>query len=64
MCYSPSTPKRMKSVLARGVRPLCGSTLMAVARLEGTVDAAVRDNVRNAEGSDCGVVTACGARMV
>jgi hypothetical protein len=62
--YSPSTPKRMNSVLARGVKPCCGSTLTAVARLEGMADPEARDNVRSPEDTDCRVVTACGAMIV
>jgi len=63
-CYLPSTPKRMNSVLARGVKPCCGSTLTAVARLEGKADPEARDNVRSPEDTDCRVVTACGAIIV
>ena len=63
-CYLPSTPKRMNSVLARGVKPCCGSTLTAVARLEGMADPEAIDNVRSPEDTDCRVVTACGAIIV
>jgi len=62
--YLPSTPNRMNSVLARGVKPCCGSTLTAVARLEGMADPEARDNVRSPEDTDCRVVTACGASIV
>ena len=60
MSYLPRTPKRMNKDLARGVKPLCGSTLTAVARLEGMAEPAAREDVRNNEDSGCGAVTACG----
>lgn len=62
--HLPRTPKRMNKDLARGVKPLCGSTLTAVARLEGMAEPTTREDVKNDEDSDCGAVTANGAGTV
>ena len=48
----------MNKDLARGVKPLCGSTLTAVARLEGVADPTTKED------ADCGAVTASGAGTV
>jgi hypothetical protein len=60
MVYVPRTPKRINKDLARGVRPLCGSTLTAVARLEGMLDPTIKEDARTDRDTDCGAVTACG----
>jgi hypothetical protein len=54
----------MNNNLARGVRPLCDSTLTAVARLDGMAELAAREDVRNSEEGDCAAVTAFGAGTV
>ena len=62
--YLPRTPKRMNKYLARGVKPLCGSTLTAVARLEGVADPTTKEDAESDEDADCGAVTASGAGTV
>jgi hypothetical protein len=54
----------MNNDLVRGVRPLCDSTLTAVARLDGMAGLAAREDVKNSKEGDCAAVTAFGAGTV